>query len=155
MTRQWIKFYAVEFLPSVNGSDDINCSALLWESEQVNESFVSWTGYIFQAIPDGQNVEKISFDPGVSDVIGTGESLDKGVALPGFEVGSLVISLHRSWKIPYRPAGDAVRDRLYRPLAVMLIDQKGNVHRRYIDFRPSGVGRRNRLIHSLYTPFKP
>ncbi|WP_206337586.1 hypothetical protein, partial [Pseudomonas viridiflava] len=78
---------------------------------------------------------------------------DKGVALPGFEVGSLVISLHRSWKIPYRPAGDAVRDRLYRPLAVMLIDQKGNVHRRYIDFRPSGVGRRNRLIHSLYTPF--
>ncbi|WP_122735446.1 hypothetical protein [Pseudomonas viridiflava] len=155
MTRQWMEFYTVEFLPSVNGSDDINCSALLWESEQLNESFVSWTGYIFQAIPDGPSVEKISFDPGVSDVTGTGESLDKGVVLPGFEVGSLVISLHRSWKIPYRPAGDAVRDRLYRPLAVMLIDQKGNVHRRYIDFRPSGVGRRNRLLHSLYTPFKP
>lgn len=126
---------------------------ILWESEQEAETFFSWTGYIFDDPSVAGDVDKIKFDEAVEYVVNDAESLDLTVNMSVFESGKLIISLHRTDYAPFINAGNSDRDKLYRPLVVSLLDKLGNIHRRRISFLSEGtIGRRNRLVHTLYTP---
>lgn len=143
-------FETLEFLP-VDGTT-INTSTIRWESEQLAETMFSWTGYIFQDPKKPADISKIKFDETEKNVLKE-ENLDIDVDQSRYEQGTLVISLHRSDGIPYIRATDPSRAKLSRDLAVLLIDKRGNVHKRRIAFLPSDVvGSRNRLDHSLFTP---
>lgn len=146
-----VKFETLEFVP-VDGNDTaIPTSTIRWESEQLWERHVSWTGYVFRGAQDGI-VSKVSFDRDVKNLVKS-ESLDIDVYKQEIEAGQLVISLHRSDGVTYVKAGDASRDRLTRTLAVALIDKNGNAHKRIISFLPPSVpGSRNRLVHRLFSP---
>ncbi|MFS2161301.1 hypothetical protein ACCD10_28735 [Pseudomonas sp. Pseusp122] len=154
-TNEPMKFKTLEFLPESDGAK-INTSMILWESEQMAEIMFSWTGYIFQEMgkdpqADAPRPQKITFDDAINVVVGN-ESLDISVHTT-FEQGKLVISLHRSDRIPYIRRGNAARDKLSKDLIVLLRDQQGNAHKRRISFQsPGTTGRRNRLAHTLYTP---
>ncbi|MNO77723.1 hypothetical protein D3C76_688420 [compost metagenome] len=147
-------FEALEFV-SVDANDvhmSISTSTIRWESEQLAETMFSWTGYIFKDPLKGEPLDKVKFDDALKDVV-KDESLDIDVNSSVFEDGLLVISLHRSDRIPYIRQGNQSRDKLSRDLAVMLFDKRGNPHIRRISFLPpSTVGDRNRLVHSLFTP---
>ncbi len=150
-------FETLEFLP-VDGKE-INTSTIRWESEQSAEIMFSWTGSVFKdrvKLIDGpdyaETVKKVLFDESLSVVVRS-ESLDIDVNESFFELGKLVISLHRSDKVPYVSTASAERTKLSRDLAVLLIDKDGNAHKRRISFLPaSTVGDRNRLVHALFTP---
>ncbi|MCF5708464.1 hypothetical protein GIV19_14340 [Pseudomonas syringae] len=150
-TNEIFDFVVLKFLPS--SRERVSTSMILWESEQQAETFFSWTGYIFND-PDASNdVDKILFDASLEHVIKGVESLDIPVNMEVFESGGLTISLHRTPSVPYVSPDDGERDTLYRSLAVSLLDELGNVHRRRISFLSEGeVGRRNRLMHTLYIP---
>ncbi len=150
-TNEIFDFVVLKFLPS--SGERVSTSMILWESEQQAETFFSWTGYIFND-PDASNyVDKILFDGSLEHVIKGVESLDIPVDREVFESGGLTISLHRTPSVPYIGPGDNNRDTLYRSLVVSLLDELGNVHRRRISFLSEGtVGRRNRLMHTLYIP---
>lgn len=127
-------------------------SSIRWESEQYRETMFSWTGYIFRDPLKDEPIDKIKFDVALESIVKS-ESLDVNVNFSYFEQGLLVISLHRSDRIPYIARGDIYRDKLSRDLAVILIDKRGNPHSRRISFFPSStVGDRNRLTHTLFTP---
>lgn len=147
-------FETLEFV-SVDANDvhmSISTSTIRWESEQLAETMFSWTGYIFKDPLKGEPLDKVKFDDALKDVV-KDESLDIDVNSSVFEDGLLVISLHRSDRIPYIRQGNQSRDKLSRDLAVMLFDKRGNPHIRRISFLPpSTVGDRNRLVHSLFTP---
>ncbi|WP_413792189.1 MULTISPECIES: hypothetical protein [unclassified Pseudomonas] len=147
-------FETLEFV-SVDGSDIYlapQTSTIRWESEQLAETMFSWTGYIFKDPLKDERVEKVKFDNVLKDVVKS-ESLDIDVNQSKFEQGTLVITLHRSDRIPYIPRGNMSRDKLSRDLAVLLIDRRGNPHWRRIAFLPpSIVGDRNYLENSLFTP---
>lgn len=150
-------FETLEFLP-IDGKE-INTSTIRWESEQSAEIMFSWTGSVFRdpLKPDDDPVDsaavkKVLFDEDLKDVVKT-DSLDIAVDETVFEQGKLVISLHRSDTVPYVSTASAVRTKLSRDLAVLLIDKHGNAHKRRISFLPaSTVGDRNRLVHTLFTP---
>lgn len=140
-------FRTVEFLP-VNGLQ-VNTTTIRWESEQVAERYFSWTGWIFRD-PLKPVDSKINFDEATKDIV-KGESLDVDVDESKYERGKLVISVHRSDRIPYVGTSDQSRVKLSQDLAVLLIDAKGNSHKLYISFLPVGtVGGRNKLD---YVPF--
>jgi hypothetical protein len=143
-------FETMEFLP-VDGKD-INTTTIRWESEQLAETMFSWTGYIFQDPQKPDETRKVKFDEVTSKVVKS-ESLDVDVNQTVFEKGLLVISLHRSDRVPYVRTTDLSRAKLSRDLAVRLIDKNGNVHRRRIAYLPSSVvGDRNKLVHTLFSP---
>lgn len=97
-------------------------------------------------------MDKIKFDEAVEYVV-KAEPLDLPVNMSVFESGKFIISLHRSDRVPFVNAGNPDRDKLYRSLVVSLLDKLGNIHRRRISFLSEGtIGRRNRLVHTLYTP---
>ncbi|MCS3467219.1 hypothetical protein M2401_000940 [Pseudomonas sp. JUb42] len=153
-TNESMNFMTLEFLPE-SDNDAINTSMILWESEQMAEIMFSWTGYIFREIKKESEEPvppplKISFDDAIKDVV-RNESLDIDVH-SSFEQGKLVISLHRSDRIPYIRSGNAARDKLSKSLIVLLRDQQGNAHCRKISFRAGSTGERNRLMHTLFTP---
>ncbi|BBP57884.1 hypothetical protein [Pseudomonas sp. St316] len=147
-------FETLEFV-SVDGNSIYNSpstSTIRWESEQLAETMFSWTGYIFQDPLKNELLDKVKFDVVLKDVV-KAESLDVDVNVSQFEQGLLVISLHRSDRIPYVRRGDLSRDKLSRDLAVVLVDRRGNPHSRRISFLPSSqMGDRNRLVHTLFTP---
>jgi len=154
-TLPGVDFETLEFF-SVDGARDTNTSistsTIRWESEQLAETMFSWTGYIFYDPQKGGVPDKVKFDEALADMIKY-ETLDIAVRPSGFEPGQLVISLHRSDRIPYIRRGDQSRDKLSRDLAVLLIDKRGNPHFRRISFLlPSTVGDRNRLQHTLFLP---
>lgn len=145
---QGTKFETCEFLPI--GGKYKNTSTIRWESEQYAETMFSWTGSIFQD-PDKPNVSKIEFDQVAKHVV-AGENLNIGINSSFFEQGTLVISLHRSDKVPYIRDTTA-KTNLSQDLAVLLIDKRGNAHRRRISFLPKHtIGSRNRLEHIAFTP---
>lgn len=150
-TGAFVSFEVFKFLPASGA--DISASMILWESEQEAETFFSWTGYIFDDPSVAGDVDKIKFDEAVEYVVNDAESLDLTVNMSVFEPGKLIISLHRTDYAPFINAGNSDRDKLYRPLVVSLLDKLGNIHRRRISFLSEGtIGRRNRLVHTLYTP---
>jgi hypothetical protein len=145
-----VAFETMELLP-VEGKE-INTSTIRWESEQLAETMFSWTGYIFQDPQKPADIKKVKFDEVGKNVV-KGESLDVDVNSTFFEHGKLVISLHRSDRVPYIRATDKPRAKLSRDLAVVLIDKRGNAHKRRISFlAPNVVGSRNKLVNALFTP---
>lgn len=145
-----IPFETLDFLP-VDG-DVINTSTIRWESEQLDETMFSWTGYIFSPLgtrPDPM----VQFDEDLKEVIDSAESLAVPVHESNVEAGTLTISLHRSDRVPYVRQSVPARAKLSRDLAVALIDVNGNPHKRRISFLPaSNVGNRNKLQHTQFTP---
>ncbi|KPZ24852.1 Uncharacterized protein ALO40_01573 [Pseudomonas syringae pv. viburni] len=153
-TGQSVSFETLKFLP-VGAKEIPNKSIILWESEQLDEIMFSFTGYIFDDSAEAADAKKIGFDKvELNAIMNSAESLDINVRTDVFEKGKLVITLHRTWPIEYVAAGDGTtaRDYLSGSLAVGLIDNQGNAHKRRVSFLPDGVGRRNRLMHSLYSP---
>ncbi len=138
-------------MPSKPGSDVINTSIILWESEQVEEKMFSWTGFIFDDPEVIGDVSKVHFDEALKDVMGADHSLDIDVNMDLFETGKLIISLHRLRGLKFIPKGHPARDKLTGTLAVLLIDKQGNAHKRRISFLAEGPGRRNRLMHTFYS----
>jgi hypothetical protein len=153
-TPGFIAFETVQFLPEEEGIGvpyDVNTSMILWESEQLNETMFSWTGYIFDDLSNGYDAQTIEFDAAAKRLLLNVESTDIPVRDNFFEQGKLVISLHRSDSVPYIRAGSADRDKLSKGLVVLLIDKMGNAHKRRINFlAPDRVGRRNRLVHTQF-----
>ncbi|WP_460141443.1 hypothetical protein [Pseudomonas sp. S2_E01] len=140
-------FETLEFLP-VNGLT--NTSMVRWESEQLYERYCSWTGWYFEESRQG-STRKIKFDEVTKNVI-EGLSLDIDVKNV-FEVGKLLITLHRDKRVNYVRPTNPERIKLSRPLVLKLVDKRGNPHFMQIDFLPpSIVGHRNRLVRTLYTP---
>ena len=153
--QQEVKFETLKFLPYRPGSDVINTSIILWESEQAAEKMFSWTGFIFDDPAVKGDVSKVHFDEALKDVMGNVHTLDIDVDMSVFETGKLIISLHRLRGLYYIPEGDPDRDKLMGVLVVLLIDKQGNAHKRRISFLPDGPGRRNRLMHTLYSETRP
>ncbi|EKG31580.1 Imidazoleglycerol-phosphate synthase [Pseudomonas avellanae BPIC 631] len=152
-TGQSVSFETLKFLP-VGAKETPNKSIILWESEQPAEIMFSFTGYIFDDSAKAADAQKIGFDEvELNAVMKDAESLDINVRTDVFEKGKLVVTLHRTWPIDYVAAGNGTtaRDYLSGSLAVRLIDNQGNAHNRKVSFLPDGVGRRNRLMHSLYS----
>ncbi len=149
-----VPFETLEFLPD-DDSDvytSTNTSMILWESEQLAETYFSWTGYIFDDPLVEKDTSVIKFDSAVKDIVKSVASLDVEVNAQKFSSGKLVISLHRHDDIPYVRSGNLSRDKLYQELRVLLIDKQGNAHKRRINFLYEGqVGRRNRLEHNNLT----
>ncbi|SFW84181.1 hypothetical protein [Pseudomonas sp. NFACC04-2] len=149
-----VPFETVEFV-SIEGNDTYitpQTSTIRWESEQLAETMFSWTGYIFKDPLKDESIDWVRFDSDLKDVV-KNETLEVEVNKSKFEQGTLVITLHRSDRIPYIRKGNASREKLSRDLAVILMDRRGNPHKRRIAFLPpSIVGDRNTLENSLFTP---
>lgn len=140
----------MEFM-AVDGIE-ITTGTIRWESEQLAEEMFSWTGHIFQDPLKPVNSNKIQFDGLMKDVVKS-ENLDINVDHSVFERGKLVISMHRSDRVPYIRPTNTSRAKLSRDLAVLLIDKNGNPHRRRISYLPSSiVGDRNKLVHTEFFP---
>ncbi|WP_157061557.1 hypothetical protein [Pseudomonas sp. P97.38] len=154
LSLRGVPFETVEFI-SVDNADVYltpQTSTIRWESEQLAETMFSWTGYIFDDPQRNEPVDKVKFDSALKDIV-KDESLDISVSQSNFEKGLLVITLHRSDRIPYVRRGNSARDKLSRDLAVVLIDQRGNPHKRRISFLPPDtMGNRNRLVHTQFIP---
>lgn len=146
-----IPFETLDFVP-LDSSEVINVSTIRWESEQLNETMFSWTGYIFSPY-EKRPEERVQFDEDLKNVVKSAESLDVPVHESNYEAGTLVISLHRSDRVPYVRANNPSRAKLSRDLAVVMIDVNGNPHKRRISFLPvSNEGDRNKLQHTQFTP---
>lgn len=150
-----VNMFKFKFLPTVG--ETVNRSMILWESEQLAEQMFSWTGSIFEPyVPSDEDApvsqEKIDFDEHLNAVLEGVESLDITVSQAGvLKPGRLVISLHRSDKVPYKVPLDPAREKLPDFINVLLIDTWGNPHRLRISFLGASIiGRRNRL---MITPF--
>ncbi|RMO85415.1 hypothetical protein ALQ33_02158 [Pseudomonas syringae pv. philadelphi] len=152
-TGQAVRFETLTFLPSPETGWP-NKSMILWESEQLYEIMFSFTGFIFDDLLKVGDTHKIGFDtPELRSILPTEDTLDINVNQSVFETGKLFISLHRTYPVDYVPRKDhPMREYLSGALAVRLIDHQGNAHKRTISFLPDGVGRRNRLMHTLYSP---
>ncbi|MBO1542161.1 hypothetical protein [Pseudomonas sp. OA65] len=147
-------FETLEFV-SVDANDvhtSISTSTIRWESEQMAETMFSWTGYIFKDPLKEEALGNVKFDDALVNVV-KNESLEVAVVETHFDEGQLVITLHRSDRIPYIRRGNQSRDKLSRDLLVKLVDKRGNPHFRRISFLPSSiVGDRNKLDHNLFKP---
>lgn len=136
--------FVVEYLPP------INTSMIRWESEQLWETMFSWTGYYFDhRDPDNPEDGKIKFDDDLDQIILDPKELDIDLNKDRFESGTLLISLHRSDKIPYVRSTVTAREKLSRVLVVLLTDKQGNPHKRKIQFLERGSAQhRNYLEHT-------
>ncbi|MBA1205385.1 hypothetical protein G7009_27135 [Pseudomonas capeferrum] len=147
------RFVTCQFLPLTAADDPVSTSMIRWESENSLEIMFSFTGYIFRDALETFDT-KIQFDEDLKTLMKGREELDKTVNTMVFETGSLVITNHRvpDFNVIASDNGGP-RDRLSRPVAVLLRDHQGNPHYRQIDFRPSDqIGHRNYLEQSLFTP---
>jgi hypothetical protein len=147
-----VPFETLEFLPDdeMDPFMSTNSSTILWESEQLNEKYFSWTGYIFHDPLAKENTCDIQFDPAVKQIVKNPALLKVLINDQKFTQGTLVISLHRHDEVPYVPSSDPARLKLDKSLRVLLRDKQGNAHKRMISFLyPGQVGRRNRLEHKL------
>lgn len=136
-----------------------NISTIQWESELIDETFFSYTGYAFNPAnfenSDSPSPEGLSFDPylwglmrGYQKQLKT--SFDKG----GPAAGELLISLHRTDDMQYwydgRANGDKrkfYRQQLDPDIHLVLLDEDGNRHSLAIGFEPpSEEDSRNTLV---------
>lgn len=138
-------------------------SLIRWESEQLAETFCSYTGLAFKPVPhqDAAQVavaleydaalELLTLEPAIDYHAKLDYALKPG---EGVAEGSLLFSLERVWNMPYwfdgmSPGGD-YRGQLQRPMRFTLMDQYGNRHRLSLTFRPAGEpDSRNGLVLRL------
>ncbi|WP_030131405.1 hypothetical protein [Pseudomonas sp. QTF5] len=139
-----------------------NVSSIQWESDQVDETYCSYTGCAFNPAnytnSDSPVAKNISFDPYLwalmRDVYPT--ELDtsfRGGNPPG--PGQLMVSLHRVHDMPYwydkMAEGDEhklYRARLDPAMIFVMLDEEGNRHKLRIGFdAPTLDESRNRLVY--------
>ncbi len=145
---------------------EANGSTIRWESEQMEETFFSMTGYAFHPFHADftgidQRPTRLSFDPYLLSLIrAVGGPAPRAQLEPGREPspGELIISLERSADMPYWYDGMAEHKphRMFRalldgPVTFVLIDMEGNRHRLRVAFQPPTlVDARNQLVLSLH-----
>ena len=140
-----------------------NVSTIQWESEFLEETFFSYTGYAFQPYRfrgDDTKSDKLTFDidyrrllKTVSPDLTIDTALQEGMKPAN---GELIISLHRVPDMPFWHDGKAGGDEkkmfrklLDRPLILVLVDQEGNRHRVQVKFpSASESDSRNALVVS-------
>jgi len=136
-----------------------NVSTMQWESELLDETYFSYTGYAFNPTnfenSDSPSPEGLTFDPYLWGMMrGFQKKLNTAFSGKGPAQGELIISMHRADDIPYWYDGQANGDkrRLYRQqldpgIDIILLDEDGNRHALTIAFDSrSGEDSRNRLI---------
>ena len=139
-----------------------NISSMQWESELLDETFFSYTGYSFNPAnylnSDSPVPEGLSFDPYfralIKEVGKVLKSSFEGGSKPS--PGELIVSLHRTDDMKFWYDGMAGGDvhRLYRKLLdpgviFVLLDVDGNRHRLQVSFAASSTtDSRNRLVFS-------
>jgi hypothetical protein len=125
---------------------DGNTSSIQWESELLDETFFSCTGYAFSPKHRLQPVAptQLSFDPYLGAMM-----TEVSHAAPNGSFhsqpptpGELVVSLHRDWDVTYWYDGQAGgnKAKLFRqvldgPVTYTLLDENGNRHNLQIGFR--------------------
>ncbi|MEE1920601.1 hypothetical protein V0R50_09120 [Pseudomonas sp. 148P] len=140
-----------------------NASTLQWESEQMDETFFSFTGYGFYPYPGPGNDKppvRLEFDPYF-------RALDRNAAgtpiRQDFEdshrpsPGELMVSLHRSMDMTYwyDEMAEGDENRMYRqmldgPVVFVMRDVEGNRHRLQVGFpSPSLIDSRNTLVLNI------
>ncbi|MEB0207280.1 hypothetical protein [Pseudomonas sp. CCC3.1] len=149
------RFVSVEF--------EDNVSLIRWESEQRDEVFLSYTGYVFYPAPYYDINDKptmIVYDSALSAFALRRQSkLNTMLSEADAPVspGQLVITLNREANIPYFTSipgvanGDALdnetREHLSKVLKVLLFDVEGNRHRLQISFESTTLpDSRNKLL---------
>lgn len=138
-----------------------NISTIQWESDQVDETFFSYTGYAFNPAnyqnSDSPAPDGLSFDPYFRALMRTtyGASADASfVTGKQPSPGELIVSLHRVDDMPYwyDAMAEGNKVKLYRSLldpgvTFVLLDEEGNRHRLQISFDSPSIGdSRNKLI---------
>jgi len=144
---------------------EANVSTIRWESEQMDETFFSFTGYAFHPfLADFSGIDqrptRLSFDPYLRSLVrAVAGPAPREVLEPGREPspGELIVSLERSADMPYWYDGMAEHKphRMFRalldgPVTFVLLDMEGNRHRLRVAFQPSTlVDARNYLTLSI------
>jgi hypothetical protein len=139
-----------------------NISTIQWESEFLEETFFSYTGYAFYPARSFGNVPKppsgLSFDiyfrGMVTEVADVGMIDTELVDIKRPSPGELIVSLHRVANMPYWYDGKAgsnpnkqFRKKLDPGVYFVLLDEEGNRHRLLIGFdAPTNEDSRNRLV---------
>ncbi|QXH48400.1 hypothetical protein KSS93_10985 [Pseudomonas xanthosomatis] len=147
-------FYTAEFLKQSENSSDqtLNTSIARWESPYGNQTYHSYTGYIFQNHGQPKPTE-VSFDSRMEDLLGRSDF--KRSVKTQYEAGLLVIANYRNTNRRL----DAVRGsqaykNMSQPLLIRLRDHRANEHLIQIDYLPEGtIGDRNVLVHTV--PSRP
>lgn len=126
-----------------------NVSTIQWESEQIDETSFSYTGYGFYptrfANSDAPPAQ-LSFDPYFKAFV---KQVDASPIRSAFEPGmgpapgELIVSLHRDSNTPFwdDDMAGGNKNKLYRalldpPVTYVLLDAEGNRHRLQIGFAP-------------------
>ncbi|WP_369990426.1 hypothetical protein [Pseudomonas xanthosomatis] len=147
-------FYTAEFLKQHESWScmTLNSSIARWESPHGNQTYHSYTGYIFQN--QGQpKPTQVSFDNRMSALLGRGDFYTS--VKTQYEAGLLVIVNYRNTNRRL----DAVRGsqaytNMSQPLLIRLRDHRANEHLIQIDYLPFGIiGDRNVLVHTV--PSRP
>ncbi|MCJ8205296.1 hypothetical protein [Pseudomonas sp. RGM2987] len=138
-----------------------NISTIQWESELIDETYFSYTGYAFNPAnfenSDSPAPEGLSFDPYLWGMM-RGYQKDLKTSFDGEPPGQgeLVISLHRTDDVEYwydgRAGGDKrklYRQKLDPAVHLVLLDEEGNRHSLAVAFEsPTREDSRNKLVLS-------
>lgn len=141
---------------------EANISTIQWESEFLEETFFSYTGYAFYPARSFGNIPKppsgLSFDVyfrAMVTELAPLETIDTElVDIKRPSPGELIVSLHRVANMPYWYDGKAgsnpkkqFRKMLDPGVYFVLLDEEGNRHRLLIGFdAPTNEDSRNQLI---------
>lgn len=144
---------------------EANISTIQWESEFLEETFFSYTGYAFYPARSFGNIPKppsgLSFDVyfrGMVTELALLETIDTElVDIKRPSPGELIVSLHRVANMPYWYDGKAgsdpnkqFRKKLDPSVYFVLLDEEGNRHRLQIGFdAPTKEDSRNGLVFNL------
>ncbi|WP_338496422.1 hypothetical protein V5F23_20900 [Pseudomonas sp. WP18] len=136
-----------------------NISTIQWESELIDETYFSYTGYAFNPAnfenSDSPAPDGLSFDPYLWGMMrGLQKNLKTAFDGERPAQGELVISLHRTDDVEYWYDGRAGGDKrkLYRQkldpgLHLVLLDEEGNRHSLAVSFEsPTNEDSRNKLV---------
>lgn len=154
-----LQTYPVKFMTLVV---EANISTIQWESELLEETFFSYTGYAFYPARSFGDVDKppsgLSFDiyyRGLSSEVAPLEPVETElVDIKRPSPGELIVSLHRAANIPfwYDGKGGSNPNKQFRKFLdpgvfFVLLDEEGNRHRLLIGFNaPTVDDSRNVLI---------
>ena len=147
-------FYTAEFLTQHESSDPqtLNTSMARWESPYGNQTYHSYTGYIFQN--HGQLMPtKVSFDSKMGALLGRTD-FERPVRSQ-YEANLLVIVNYRNTNLRLDKVWNTqAYTNMSQPMLIRLRDNRANEHLLQIDYLPSGTtGDRNVLVHSV--PSRP
>lgn len=130
-----------------------NVSSIQWESNQIDETFCSYSGCAFNPAnytnTDSPAPEKLSFDPYLWALMRSTDTTKLDTSFRGGSPpapGQLMVSLHRVNDMPYwydKMAGDdpykKYRARLDPAMIYLLLDEEGNRHKLRIGFAPNTI----------------